>query len=50
MLNIFLLVLSWVMLIVSIWGFANLLYNEQWCRAAISSVLTGVSMYMIIFL
>jgi hypothetical protein len=42
-------ILNWTMLILSILGFAKLLYDERWGRAAIASVLTGISLYMMLF-
>lgn len=46
----FFVILNWVMLILSILGFAKLIYDERWGRAAISSVLAGISLYMMLFL
>jgi hypothetical protein len=49
MLNTFLTVLNWVMLGLSIFGFARLIYYEKWWRAALASVLAGISLYMMLF-
>ena len=48
-LDAFIKVFNWVMLIVSIIGFGRLLYNERWVRAAVASVLTGIALYTMIF-
>ena len=41
--------LSWGMLAISIFGFARLMYYEKWGRALFASVLSGISLYMMIF-
>ena len=38
-----------VLLVLSILGFAKLLYEERWGRAAIASILTGIALYTAIF-
>lgn len=45
----FLTILSWVMLGMSIFGFARLVYYEKWGRAFVSSVLAGISLYIMLF-
>ena len=42
--------LNWAMLIMSITGFARLIYLERWGRAFIASILAGVSLYTMLFL
>lgn len=49
MMYVFIKVLSWIMLAVSIVGFGKLIYDERWARAAVASILTGITLYMMIF-
>lgn len=45
----FIKVLSWAMLAASIVGFGKLLYDGRWIRAVVASILTGITLYMMIF-
>ena len=47
--EIMLKVLSWVMMLMSVFGFARLVYYEKWGRAFVASILAGISLYIMLF-